>query len=136
MTDNTKLTRIFTLLSDAKEKGVKEVDLFDDVETSNYIGVLKHRLNKMLGSNAVVIKNGIWYLDEEYWSMTKFEFRDTMNRYELRELTHSNNFAVIGISIIFALLLIFFTVASYHVGKPNSFEQCIDIFEYEVIEYK
>ena len=136
MTDNTKLTRIFTLLSEAKEKGVKEVDLFDNVETSNYVGVLKHRLNKMLGCNAVVVRNAVWYLEDSFWSMTRSEFKDTMDRENLKEIIHNNNFTIVAISVIFAILLIFFTVAAYHVGKPNNIEQCLNVFDYEITSYE
>ncbi len=134
MTDNTKISRIFILLSEAKESGVKEVDLFDDLESTNYVRLIKFRLNKMLGRNAIVIRNAVWYLDEDYWSVTKSEFRDTMNRYELRELANSNNFMVIGLTTIFAILLIFFTVASYNIGQPDTIDACLVLFDLEAVE--
>ncbi|KKN71748.1 hypothetical protein LCGC14_0418140 [marine sediment metagenome] len=99
-----KLQRIFNSLQLAKEKGVKEVDLFDDLETSNNIRVVKHRLNKMLGPDAVYVKHGIWYLDRTFWKLASLGFRDIIIFYELKSLRKLVRFQVI-INIFTALFI-------------------------------
>lgn len=132
-TDNTKVTRMFVLLSEAKEKGVKENDLFDSDENSNYVGVLKNRLNKTLGCKAVVSINGVWYLEEEFWSMTKSEFKDLMNRFSLDQISIRNNYTIFGVVAIFAVLLVITYVTGVEVGSPDTLKECGFKFGREII---
>ena len=132
MIDNTKTSRIYSLLHEAKEKGVKEVELFDDLETANNTRVIKHRLLKILGSNGIEIKNGIWYLDEEYWNMTKSEFKDTMNRHDFNRQNQIFSYMVLCVVAIMSMLV----TGSYFIGKEDgaqrTIQECGVIFDTEL----
>ena len=98
-----KLQRIFSKLQLAKAEGVQEIDILDDLETSNNARVIKHRLNKLLGRGSVTTKNGIWYLDKGYWEISPMEFRDIIIAYEL-----SSTRKIVCWSMGIALVAIFF----------------------------
>ena len=98
-----KLQRIFSKLQLAKAEGVQEIDILDDLETSNNARVIKHRLNKLLGRGSVTTKNGIWYLDKGYWEISPIEFRDIIISYEL-----NNTRKIVFWSMSIALVAIFF----------------------------
>lgn len=119
----SKAKRIFELLSNAKEEGVKEVELFDDLESRDYTHTIKYRLHKILGdTDAVTVSNGIWYLSEEYWNMTKSEFKDAMYRQELTHINYRFSLVILAIVGIFACLLVVFTFLAYNNGRLNNFD--------------
>ena len=99
-----KLQRIFSKLQLAKAEGVQEIDILDDLETSNNARVIKHRLNKLLGRGSVTTKNGIWYLDKGYWEISPMEFRDIIIAYELSS-TRKIVFWSMSAALIITLLL-------------------------------
>ncbi len=134
MVDNTKTTRIFTLLSNAKDKGLKEIELFNDFETANNVRVIKHNLNRILGgTNAILIRNGTWYLSEDYWNMTKSEFKDTMNRYNQNQQLYMFGYIILSTVAIMAILV----VSAYFIGKeggePRTLQECGLIFDTDII---
>ena len=135
MIDNTKTSRIYNSLQEAKEKGVKEVDLFDDLETANNTRVIKHRLTKILGSNAVVIKNGVWYLDEEYWNMTKSEFKDTMNRHDHNRQNQIFSYMVLCVVAMMSILVVLAYFIGKENGSPGTLQECGVIFDTDIEYY-
>ena len=133
MTDNSKLSRIFNQIQKAGKKGVKESTLFEDYETSNVVRVTKHRLCKMLGdSEAVLVKNGFWYLSEEYWSMTKTEFKDLMHRFTLMEISHNNTITTVAVVAIMSVLVVVAYSVGYNMGVPASIAECGYIFDTQI----
>jgi len=133
MVDNSKLTRIFNLLKKAEDKGVSESLIFNDLESTGNARVIKHRLNKMLDCNAIVIVSGVWYLDEDYWSMSKSEFKDTMNRYDYNRQTQMFSYVVLGIVAVLSLLLVISASVFYNLGKPDTIGQCLESFNIDYV---
>lgn len=121
---NNKLTRIFSQLQRSKDKGVLEIDLLKDWETPGNTRLIKHRLNKMLGGNAIVVKNGIWYLSEYYWSMTKNEFKESVNQMNLIYLIQKNSLVVLGVVCVLSILVVAAFTIGYILGVPNNIETC------------
>lgn len=105
-----KLGIILRRLQKAQDKGVKEIELLHDWETKGNARVIKCRLNKVLeDKEAVIIRRGVWYLSEHYWSMSKAEFKDTVWRFTIRRMVVSNNITLAILSIVF-LIAYFFSV--------------------------
>lgn len=134
MVNNSKLTRIFNLLKKAEDKGVSEADIFNDFESTGNTRVIKHRLNKIIGSNAIVIVSGIWYLDEEYWNMTKSEFNKLLDRHSLEQISIRNNYTVFGIVAVFSILLVISSSVLYNLGRPQTIGQCLEIFNTDYVD--
>ena len=99
-----KLQRIFSKLQLAKAEGVQEIDILDDLESSNYARVIKFNLNRYLGKETVSKVNGIWYLDKGYWDITPVEFRDIIISYELRKLKQVL-FWSFAVAVLIAIIL-------------------------------
>lgn len=134
MMNNSKILRIFNALKKAKDKGVVEVELFDDFETSNNIRVVKHRLNKLLGNNdSVTVKDGKWYLDSNYWDMTRAQFEKLLDRQALEQVTIRNNITTIAIVGIMSVLPGTAYFVGLQVGQPDTITQCLETFQYEQI---
>jgi len=109
---NSKLTRILKQLQSAQDKGVEEIDLFIDWEKKGNARVIKHRINKIIGNgNSIVTINGIWYLAEEYWNMDRSQFKELMNRHDLRELSIRNNIITLAVVSVLAMLVIIAFIA-------------------------
>ena len=127
----SKLTRIISQLQKAKDKGVKEIDLLKDWETASNARVIRHRVNKILGdSNAVVTKDGVWYLEKNYWNITKSEFQNYMWRNQINEMSSK----IIILAVVAIVALIITMVFSYQAGRPNNFYECSDMFDISVVE--
>jgi len=107
-----KLQRIFSTLKQAKTDGVKEIDLMEDLETSNNARVIRFKLNKILGKGTVKTVDGIWYLDKAYWEVTPAEFRDIVIVNELEKARYTVFWAVATAVILSVLLgtLMYFTL--------------------------
>ena len=125
----SKLTRIISQLQKAKEKGVKEIELLKDWETSGNARIIRHRINKILQDrNGIVTKDGVWYLDEDYWKMTKSEFKDFLWRSQISEM----NFKLVLVSIVAMLMLVFSWVYGYQLWQPKNIYQCAEIFNVDL----
>lgn len=98
----SKLTRIISQLQKAKDKGVQEIELLKDWETSGNARVIRHRINKILDDrNGVVTKDGVWFLSEYYWQMTRAEFKDSVWRETIKSMSFRNNLTIIIVAILF-----------------------------------
>ena len=137
MVDNSRSTRIFYALQKARQKGVLESDLFNNDELSGNIRVIKHRvsLNKMLGTDAVKVVNGMWYLASEHWDITRLEFNALLNRSDLIHMQHKNNMLMLAVVSVFGLLIVIASFMFYNLGAPNTLEECGFIFGYESYIY-
>lgn len=134
MTDNSKISRIFSVLQKAKGKGIKEIDLLDDFESKGNTRVIKYRLCKFLGdSEGVVVKDGVWFLAEDYWNMTKVEFRDLMFRFMLMEISHKNSLVIIAIVGIMSVLVAVAFSVGYNMGVPDTLQRCVEQFDSDLI---
>ena len=107
-----KQLAIFNKLHEAKSKGVLEVDVFPDLETSNNAAKIKSVMNKILGAGSVYTENGRWFLLSIHWDMTPLEFRDLMIFQELNR-TRMIVLWSIGLAIFLALLLGLFVGYNY-----------------------
>ena len=124
-----KLERIIKQIQEAGSAGVKESDILDDFETANNARVIKHRIKKKLGRNAIVIKSGVWYLSESYWNMTKLEFSELLNRSMVLEMQSKNNIVILSIVFIMCIGLIGTAVLFYELGHPRTSVECLAFFE-------
>lgn len=131
MSNNSKLTRIFLLLQKAKDKGVLELELFDDNETAGNVRVIKHRLSKIVGEDAIKVVSGRWYLDSEYWAVTKAQFDRDIDRLNRLHTDQKNNLTYLGIVGILSVLVVVAFFIGYSLGTPDVPEMCAAVFGYE-----
>jgi len=130
--DNSKITRIFHLLQEAREKGVLEIDLFNDFEKSSNIRVIKHRLNLMLEKDSVKIVNGRWYLCSQYWNMTMSEFQTFSHKWDMIHMQHKNSMTILGVVCMFIGLVMISFFLAHNIGQPNTLEECGIIFGVDI----
>jgi len=120
------------MLQKSKEHGVLEIELFDDWEKPGNVRVIKHRLNKIIGDDAVRIVTGRWYLSSHYWQMSRSEFIEFLNRSDLIHMNHKNNMMVLAMVGVFSVLLVGTHFISYNLGVPNSLTECGYLFGVDI----
>lgn len=131
-----KQLHVLEALQKAGVDGVEESVLFNDLETSNNVNVIKCKLNKMLGRNSIIVKMGVWYLHENYWRMTRMEFTDIMNQHERREARNHLYYTAVAIVAIMSSFLPLVYIAGFSHGGANSFEIAAEILnagDYQII---
>ena len=113
-----KHVRIIKKLIEAKGKGVLEIDLLDDFEKRANTRKIKSRANKFLGSQAITVRDGRWYLDKEYWDITPVELRDLLIAYELSKtrliIFWSMGFAIVAIFLFGFSVGLFIEIDFYY----------------------
>lgn len=114
-------SRILERLKEAKDRGISIANLFNDNETGTMINTTLHRLRSLLGgSETIVSENGRWILSEEYFNVSKAEFREIMRNGHLvnliRETTRDKNKISIATICIMTLLIIVFSIGGYLFG--------------------
>lgn len=135
MAYNSKIIDIFELLQKAKEEGVSEYDLFGFTSQTN-TSTIKNRLKKHIEKmhvrgvldDTVVVHNGIWYLDNNYYSATHAQVKDLIdnlfNKFNLKQISIRNNYTNLAIVVV----MLMFSVWMYNLGVPDTVEQANALF--------
>lgn len=111
MMANNKVTRIFEKLQKAGSKGVQQSDLFHDFESDGSLRQTRYLFRQTMGKDSLVIKNGTWYLSEEYWEVTRAEFKD---RLQIQTLSKMNSRTVSIMSVMSMAMFVFGVILGYY----------------------
>ena len=140
MVSNSKHARIFSELQEAKGEGILESDLFKDWENPGNTATIKSRVKNYIAKkhirglfeDAIIVENGRWYLHRHYWSATRAQVDELLERlhsdFRIKNITVRNNYTTVVVVVIFSVLLF----SSYNVGVPNTLDQCGDLFGVDI----
>ena len=111
---------ILEQLQKAKHKGVDINDIFHSGENNKIIDPTLCRLREYIGNkDSVIVKNGRWYLKEEYFNVSLSAFRKMAENSMFLLAISMNKRNTIKIVLIMAILCIIMSGIFYFVGYES-----------------